>query len=96
MDETTFYYGDEIKEAGFVHEMVGDEEPEDRAEAVAMAELMIEKCQDKVNKPDIVKKDMEALATMFADAKPKKTFASELNLIEPRARLSGARRSSLL
>lgn len=66
MDETTFYYGDEIKDAGFVHEMVGDAEPEDRAEAVAMAELMIEECQTKVNKPDIIKKDMAALATMIA------------------------------
>lgn len=86
MDETTFYYGDEIKEAGFVHEMVGDEEPEDRAEAVAMAELMIEECQDKVNKPDVVKKDMDALATMFEkiNPKPKKTFAS--NLIEPKTK----------
>lgn len=84
MDETTFYYGDEIKEAGFVHEMVGDEEPEDRAEAVAMAELMIEECHKKVNTPESVKKDMAALATMMADEpKPKKTFAKELNLIEP-------------
>lgn len=67
MDETTFYYGDEIKEAGFVHEMVGDVEPEDRAEAVAMAELMIAECQTKINTPEMVKKDMTALATMMAD-----------------------------
>jgi len=67
MDETTFYYGDEIKEAGFVHEMIGDAEPEDRAEAVAMAELMIEECQEKINKPESIKKDMAALATMMAD-----------------------------
>ena len=85
MDETTFYYGDEIKDAGFVHEMVGDEEPEDRAEAVAFAELMIEECQTKINTPESVKKDMAALATMMADEpKPKKTFAKELNLIEPK------------
>ena len=83
MDEKTFYYGDEIKEAGFVHEMVGDEEPEDRAEAVAFAELMIEECQTKINTPESVKKDMAALATMMADEpEPKKTFAKELNLIE--------------
>ena len=67
MDKETFYYGDEIKEAGFVHEMVGDEEPEDRSEAVAMAELMIEECHKKVNTPELVKKDMAALATMMAD-----------------------------
>lgn len=67
MDETTFYYGDEIKDAGFVHEMIGDAEPEDRAEAVAMAELMIDECQTKINTPELVKKDMAALATMMAE-----------------------------
>ena len=67
MDETTFYYGDEIKEAGFVHEMIGDEDPEDRAEAVARAELMFEECQTKINTPELIKKDMKALSTMMAD-----------------------------
>ena len=69
MDETTFYYGDEIKEAGFVHEMADDKEqdPEDRAESVAMAELMIDECQVKINTPELIKKDMAALATMMAD-----------------------------
>lgn len=67
MDEITFYYGDEIKEAGFVHEMIGDAEPEDRAEAVAMAELMLTECQAKINTPELIKKDMAALATMMAD-----------------------------
>ena len=69
MDKTTFYYGDEIKEAGFVHEMVGDTEPEDRSEAVAMAELMFEECQAKINTPEFIKKDMTALATMMATTK---------------------------
>ena len=82
MDETTFYYGDEIKEAGFVHEMVGEKEPEDRAEAIAMAELLIEECRTKVNKPDSIKKDMESLATMLADEpKPKKIFAKEITMV---------------
>ena len=67
MDELTFYYGDEIKEAGFVHEMTGDADPEDRAEAVAMAELMFTECQAKINTPELIKKDMAALATMLAD-----------------------------
>ena len=67
MDEETYYYGDEIKEAGFVHEMVGDIEPEDRAEAVAMAELMFTECQAKINTPELIKKDLAALATMLAD-----------------------------
>jgi ATP-dependent Clp protease protease subunit len=66
MDEETYYYGDEIAEAGFVHEMVGDIEPEDRAEAVAMAELFVEECQAKVSEPDAVKKDIAALSNMMA------------------------------
>lgn len=69
MDETTFYYGDEIKEAGFVHEVVGDVEPEDREEAVAIAELMVEECQSKINTPELIKKDMTALATMMSNTK---------------------------
>lgn len=80
MDETTFYYGNEIKEAGFVHEMAGDEESdtENRAEVVAMAELMIDECQVKINTPELVKKDMAALATMMADEdKPLSTAKSE-------------------
>ena len=68
MDETTFYYGDEIKDAGFVHEMVGDAEPENRAEAVALAELNVKACQAKfTSDPDLIKKDMLALSTMMAD-----------------------------
>lgn len=67
MDETTYYYGDEIKDAGFVHEMIGDAAPEDRAEAVALAELMFDACQTKINTPDLIKKDMKALSTLMAD-----------------------------
>lgn len=67
MDKETFYFGDEIKDAGFVHEMVGDAEPEDKAEAVAFAELMFDECQSKINTPELIKKDMKALSTMMAD-----------------------------
>lgn len=67
MDETTTYYGNEIQEAGFVHEITGDEEPGDRAEAVAMAKLMFDECQTKINTPELIEKDITALATMMAD-----------------------------
>jgi len=77
MDETTYYYGDEIKEAGFVHEMVGDADPEDRAEAIATAELMFNECQEKINSPDVVKKEMKALATMMDESKNKQPKAGK-------------------
>lgn len=67
MNETTFYFGDEIKDAGFVHAVTSEAEPEDRGEAIAFAELMIDECQTKINTPELVKKDMAALATMMAD-----------------------------
>ncbi len=65
MDDETFYYGEDIKDAGFVHEMIGDEEPEDKAEAKAYAELMVSECQNKINKPETIKKDFEALASIM-------------------------------
>jgi len=65
MDEETFYYGEEILEAGFVHEMAGDADPEDKAEAIALAELMIDECQEKINNPESIKKDISALAVMI-------------------------------
>lgn len=67
MNRTTYYYGDEIKEAGFAHEMVGDEPKDSREEAVAFAELMYEDCQSKMNKPEKVKKDLTALSVMMED-----------------------------
>ena len=70
MDDETFYYGDEIKEAGFVHEMIGDDSEEDRDESVALAEMMISECENKINTPEMVKKDFEALAVMMAEIVP--------------------------
>jgi len=77
MDDETFYYGDEIEEAGFVHEMVGESDPEDRAEAIATAELMVADCEQRVNTPEIFKKDIQALGTMFADDSGHKKTGSD-------------------
>lgn len=71
MNRTTYYYGEEIKEAGFVHEMVGDEEPENRDEAIAFAELMYEESQARLNKPEAIKKDLTALSVMMEDFEKK-------------------------
>ncbi len=71
MNKATYYYGDEIKDAGFVHEMVGDAEPEDKAEALAFAELMYEECQAKINKPERIKNDLAALSVMMGDFEKK-------------------------
>lgn len=69
MDDETFYYGDEIKDAGFVHEIVGSADPGDKNEAVACAELMFRQCQEKINKPEVVEQDMKALSVMFKQKK---------------------------
>lgn len=69
MDEETFYYGDEIQAAGFVHEVVGDATPGEKAEAVAAATLMVEECQKKIT-PESLQEDIVALATMKIEAQP--------------------------
>ncbi len=87
MDEDTFYYGDEIQEAGFVHEMIGAAEIGDRAEAVAAAQVMFQDCQTKINTPELIKSELKALSTMLAikptPKKPKqKEEAIIMNLAE--------------
>lgn len=82
MDETTYYYGDEIKEAGFVHEMIGDDvdpDPGARAEAIATAELMFQECETKMNDPEVVKKEVKALATMMESEPVKKKVKKTVN-----------------
>ena len=70
MDDETYYYGDEIKDAGWVHEMVGDDDPEGREEAVSMATLLIEECQEKINNPESIRQDLSALASMLETEAP--------------------------
>lgn len=73
MDEETYYFGDEIKEAGFVHEISGDEEEADKAESVALAETMFAECQAKMNTPEIVQKETAAICAMFDEKETKPT-----------------------
>lgn len=48
MDAETFFFGDDIKEAGFVDETIEAEKQEDREEALAFANLQIENCFDEL------------------------------------------------
>lgn len=68
MDEETFYYGDEIKAAGFIDEITGDIEPDGRAEAISKAKVLITDAKARINDPEIVKKELKALSVMFAMA----------------------------
>lgn len=67
MNDETYYFGDEILDAGFIHEIIGEEDAEDRAEAIAVAQILFQDCQAKVNEPESAKKDIAALLTMKLD-----------------------------
>lgn len=66
MDDETFFYGDEIQEAGFVDEVTGDEsEDSTKDEAFAMAQLSIDECIIKISTPEMIKKDMTAISKIM-------------------------------
>lgn len=48
MEDETFYYGDEILEAGFVDEMISTEHEGTKAEAMAMAHESLKACNNAV------------------------------------------------
>jgi len=88
MDDETYFYGDEIQKAGFVHEMTGSDagpDPTDlnKDEMLAFAQLAVQECSDKINKPDIIKKDMAALATMLhVEPKQEKIIKDKIKMEE--------------
>ncbi len=79
MDAETYYFGDEMKEAGFVDEIIPTEKKETRDDAVAYARLALEECQAKMkaekSKPDDLKK-AAALLRPVASGKPAQYPAS--------------------
>jgi len=50
MDNTTYFFGDEMKDAGFVDEIISVDKKESKDDAVAYAQLMIEDCISKMKK----------------------------------------------
>lgn len=79
MDAETYYFGDEMKDAGFVDEIIPTEKKETRDDAVAYARLALEECVSKMkaekSKPDDLKK-AAALLRPVASGKPAQHPAS--------------------
>lgn len=64
MDDETFYYGDEIQEAGFVDEVIGEDCDSSKDESLAVAKLSISACLNTISTPDMIKKDMSAIMNL--------------------------------
>ena len=65
MDKTTFLYGDEIEEAGFVDEVAKTEKEKDRTAAVALATISIADCVAKMKTAEQEKEDLERAAALL-------------------------------
>lgn len=69
MDDETYFYGDEIKEAGFVTEMADADDTDSaltRDEAMAAAKIQISGCKAEITDPENFAKDISAFSKMLA------------------------------
>lgn len=62
MDDETYLYGDEMKKAGFVDEIIGSEKEKDRDTDVLTAMARVEECINVMKKSDKCKGDLEKAA----------------------------------
>lgn len=67
MDDTTFLYGDEIKKAGFVDEIIKTEKVKDKIAAVALAAVSVDDCLAKMKTSEQNKEDFERAAALLGD-----------------------------
>jgi len=65
MDDETYYFGSEMKDAGFVDSIIESEKKETKEDAVAFAKLMIDECLSKIEKSK-VKEDLSKAAAYLA------------------------------
>lgn len=65
MDEESFFFGDEMKAAGFVDEMIELEKRESKDDALAYAKLSIEDCSAKMKGLDKYKEDLNKVAAVL-------------------------------
>lgn len=65
MDEESFFFGDEMKAAGFVDEMIELEKRESKDDALAYAKLSIEDCNAKMKGLDKYKEDLNKVAAIL-------------------------------
>jgi hypothetical protein len=64
MDEETFFFGNEIVEAGFANNLIETEDSEEKLDAVAYAKISIEDCNAKLS-VESQKEDLEKIAAML-------------------------------
>lgn len=74
MDETTWLFGEEIKNAGFVDEIIDKEDAENKEDAIAFQKLAFQNCLSNMRKRDDQndQKDIENLVAYFKSNAPAK------------------------
>lgn len=65
MDETTFLFGDEIKDAGFVDEIAKTKKEKDKTAAIALATITLTDCMAKMKTAEQEKEDFEKAAALL-------------------------------
>lgn len=65
MNEETWLFGEEIKESGFVDEIIESESKDDKEDAVAFQRLVFEDCLTKLKDSEKSKADLEKAAAIF-------------------------------
>jgi ATP-dependent protease ClpP protease subunit len=69
MDDETYYFGEEMVEAGFVDKIIGDDtNAMDRSEAIAIAETEINACIVTMKESDKAASDIEQAAAMLDES----------------------------
>lgn len=77
MDTETFLFGNEMKKAGFVDEIIKTEKKSDKKAALDLAQAMIKDCTAKMKESENGKKDIEQLAAMIGKIEPAPAPATE-------------------
>lgn len=75
MDKETYYYGEEIKDAGFVHSINdrgGKNDDESKASAIASAQLAVADCIERIKQDASAQSDIQRAAAMIGDMPTKK------------------------
>ena len=65
MDKTTFLFGDEVEQAGFVDEIAKTDKEKDRAAAIALATISVADCVARMKASEQEKEDLERAAALL-------------------------------
>jgi ATP-dependent protease ClpP protease subunit len=70
MDNETYLFGNEMKDAGFIDEIIGTEKEKDRASAILNARASIENCVKTMQAQDRAKSDLQKAAACLQSYQP--------------------------